>query len=907
MSSWRCRGMSATLSTLLWLAGGAAGQTLEEVSIPPQNPSSSPNHLCVVDGTLFFVADDGIHGRELWMSDMSGNCTLTADIWEGQPSSAPERLTNAEGTLYFTAETARHGRTVWMWDEAQGQAQMVKSTGTNLKLSAAHFWGTGSKGLYLLAVSGVPTEGLYVVKPGSARANPVTGLWSRPMLGETPRSVVAGDGTVVYYIGNSLARSDGTLEGTYPIARVSETTDLYSTGAIHTLGSQILLVGLDEEHGRELWMTNGTPEGSGLLKDIAPGETSSDIIGFYLHEGALYFGADDGQHGKELWKTDGTAEGTVMVKDICPGLSHSDPHYYASAGQWLFFLAHDGQHGKELWKTDGTTGGTSMVVDLYPGAEGSDPWRLTGFNHTLYFCAASPVYGEEVFLTNGNAEGTRILRDIVPGTDGSGPHQLTEFNGVLFFACDDGQHGEELWLTNGTAQGTRLAADIYPLRVNPSSFPQQLTAAGERLLFVLSDAEHGQELWVSDATAEGTMLVRDIAPGLSDAAPRDLTSAGRRVFFSAEEPATGRELWCSDGTPQGTHIVRDIRPGETGAGPQQLYVVEDLLLFTADDGAVGRELWRSDGSSEGTFMLLDMTPGEDSTHVAAIFALWDTIGFCVEETDGTMAVWRTDGTREGTHRVVQVPAAAWRWNPASLTSVVGDYPRASAGTRSDVERTLLALSAQPSHGDGFGIRPVTIGQRAFFVAHTEEHGAELWETDGTSIGTRLVRDLFAGPPGSSPTHLVVHNDLLHFIAEHPTHGRALWRTNGTSSATGLVMLRTDRGTAFSIPALDVASLDEVLVVSSLPGQDREAQPEDAELRFITQESEVAGDGDALYSIRKGPAGSWPRQLTRVGKHVFFTADDGVHGRELWVTDGTPGGTHLVRDILSPRAVTPSAE
>jgi len=63
----------------------------------------------------------------------------------------------------------------------------------------------------------------------------------------------------------------------------------------------------------------------------------------------------------------------------------------------------------------------------------------------------------------------------------------------------------------------------------------------------------------------------------------------------------------------------------------------------------------------------------------------------------------------------------------------------------------------------------------------------------------------------------------------------------------------------------------------------------------------ASDGTAagthlVLDVRPGAAGSEPRYLTVVGDRVFFAADDGVHGQELWVSDGTAGGTFMVLDI-----------
>jgi ELWxxDGT repeat protein len=62
----------------------------------------------------------------------------------------------------------------------------------------------------------------------------------------------------------------------------------------------------------------------------------------------LVFAADDGIGGAELWKSDGTPAGTVMVQDIAPGAANSNPAGLAVAGDLVFFGANSGD-GQELW------------------------------------------------------------------------------------------------------------------------------------------------------------------------------------------------------------------------------------------------------------------------------------------------------------------------------------------------------------------------------------------------------------------------------------------------------------------------------------------------------------------------------------------------------------------------------
>ena len=86
-----------------------------------------------------------------------------------------------------------------------------------------------------------------------------------------------------------------------------------------------------------------------------------------------------------------------MVKDIYPGNYSSNPRSLTDVNGTLYFVANDGIHGFELWKSYGTAAGTSMVMDIAPGTAESRPTDLTNVNGTLYFTADDGVHGVELW------------------------------------------------------------------------------------------------------------------------------------------------------------------------------------------------------------------------------------------------------------------------------------------------------------------------------------------------------------------------------------------------------------------------------------------------------------------------------------------------------------------------------
>jgi ELWxxDGT repeat protein len=128
----------------------------------------------------------------------------------------------------------------------------------------------------------------------------------------------------------------------------------------------------------------------------------------------LYFVANQPGTGRELWRTDGTLQGTSLVRDIHPGPLGGAPEHLTVVGDALFFTADNGINGRALCKTDGTAPGTVLVDDVVPGPLGLSAYRLGAAGGRLVFIGpgtgAATTADEAVWASDGTPAGTGIVR-----------------------------------------------------------------------------------------------------------------------------------------------------------------------------------------------------------------------------------------------------------------------------------------------------------------------------------------------------------------------------------------------------------------------------------------------------------------------------------------------------------------
>ena len=262
----------------------------------------------------------------------------------------------------------------------------------------------------------------------------------------------------------------------------------------------------------------------------------------------LFFACHDGANS-ELWKSDGTVEGTIIVKDINPGSGlgmSSSPRELTAVGNTLFFYANDGTHGTELWKSDGSEDGTFMVKDIMDGASGSRIYSLITVGETLFFIAEDDTHGYELWKSNVN--GTAMVKDIVSGGEGSHLNNMMAVGNRLFFNQDQ----NKLWRSEGTEESTIMLKEF-----DDNKFILQPFTVGNTLFFIINYSGQGiYELWKSDGTVESTVIVKSFPQGREAGLGLRLDIEGMLYF-----QVGNTTLWRSDGTEAGTVIETKFADG----------------------------------------------------------------------------------------------------------------------------------------------------------------------------------------------------------------------------------------------------------------------------------------------------------------------------------------------------------
>lgn len=883
----------------LWRSDGTASGTWMVKEFEPGGSlaefgGSLIDNLVEYNGELYFTATDwssgtigvtipaGLIGNELWKTDGTPSGTaLVKDIYgpptavnEAPRSSDPKDLTVFNGSLYFSAWDAVNGRELWMSDGSEGGTVFLDvDPGPGGTFLDPEYLTVVETTLFFAAISGRElwkTDGSMV---GTVRVKdgfPANGIENPAPAGD--RLFFSGSG--------ELWISDGSSTGTVEVKDIRPSGSSNPVSLID-LNGQLYFTADDGSHGREVWKSDGTDTGTVMVLDIRPGSFGSDPADLMVFDGHLFFTADDAANGRELWKTDGTDTGTVIAVNIAAftGTETSAPYpTRSSAPQFpaiynneIYFSADDGtgDSGRELWKTDGTPGGTTLVRDLdltripndpnFPStfwSASSSPRNHLVANGLLYFAASGP-YGCELWKSDGTAAGTVKIRNISHGV----PSRAYSHDDSLYFSAGTTSHGYELW--RGGSNGIFMVKDLHANEgdASPSDFA---TLAGD-LLFSATDDEvpfsaPDLGLFATEGSSTGTVKLADLSSFGNPIFPGP-QNIGTALLFRATS-FNGEELWGSDGSPSGTLELKDINPGFSDSDPAYPAPINGTLFFSAD-GPDGREPWKSDGTPTGTLQVADVNPGPGDGNPGRFTLFNGEIYFIATDGSTGHELWKTDGTPGGSQQIMDL-------NPGSNSAF-----------------TFVS---------SFLLEPLVIfNGHLYFSAIPSNNVPGFWKSDGTAMGTELLKEI--KPGALDPETLTLKEEfveaggVLYFAGDGP-QGIELYKTDGTSNGT--VQVRNISGLD---PTGSFETGSEPRGLVALNGSVLFTAFDYVRARELWRSDGTAPGTIPLADILPGFRSSEVGEITRLGDLAFFTAKDDEHGRELWMTDGTPEGTQMVEDLL----------
>jgi ELWxxDGT repeat protein len=236
-------------------------------------------------------------------------------------------------------------------------------------------------------------------------------------------------------------RTDGTSGGTYLVKDLG--LDYGITSTFMPFNNDFYFITISSTYGDYIWKSDGTEGGTAKLKHIALTFQQDNINVSYAaveHDlitsnNALYFTANDGTHGKELWRTDGTENGTHMTFDFNPGSTGSNPNWLTVLNNQLYFSANTTLFnvGTELYGYNGQQ--FTSPIDIFPGTTGSNPSNITAINNTLIFSATSNVTdGQELWVSDGSSPNSFEIDNINKlNNQGSDPQLFSVQNNKAFF------------------------------------------------------------------------------------------------------------------------------------------------------------------------------------------------------------------------------------------------------------------------------------------------------------------------------------------------------------------------------------------------------------------------------------------------------------------------------------------
>ncbi len=486
-------------SNELWVSDGTTSGTQLLLDPSSGNPLTNLTFGTSVNGSLFFLANDGIYGAELWVTNgISSGTSMVKDLNPGPSGSSVRDWYQANNRAFFKTSADE----LYTTNGTTNGTKLISSVGGE---SISNVLLVEEMNGYLIFYGNIGDRGYQLIRTNGT--NNGTGRIS-----DLPRleTGVLSDEEFVDFNGYTYFSRTNIVEDTSYIFKMTESNiikvkSLYSPGI-----TRISLLGVtnnkliyrfydsNESNDSEIYALNPDDSETLLIDGISYGEEA------VVSAQGIYF-----VDNLNLYKTNGTILGTELID-----LPEHDrgPYTLQLIGNKIYFSLETEETGKELYVSDGTSSGTNLVKDIQAGPESGYGFGtpIGTVNNKYLFKADDGTNGYELWISDGSLTGTTLLKDIAPGGENSNPYsrnlEHNKLENNIFFLADESGNGRELWKSNGTATGTKKIHDLG----GGSNSQVRFLGAFKNEMYLSTQGSNSQ-IYKTDGTTAGTVMINEFS------------------------------------------------------------------------------------------------------------------------------------------------------------------------------------------------------------------------------------------------------------------------------------------------------------------------------------------------------------------------------------------------------------
>lgn len=599
-------------------------------------------------------------------------------------------------------------------------------------------------------------------------------------------------------------------------------------------------------NGRELWVKDTPSSKSRIVRDLNSNgsaiEANSDFINF---NGMLLFTArtSNGSY-KQLWKSDGTSEGTTFVKTVNPNYDTkiNNPVIFENK---LYFSTYI-NNSSELWVTDGTEIGTYQVRKINNSGD-SNVNNIFIFQNKIYFTANDGIHGNELWSTDGTESGTILVKDFFSGNNGGVFNKPIVYNGELIIAVRQSTNVFGVYNWNANTDQLTLLQNL-PISYNP--YFDAIENSG--YVYFVSRGNYYGNLWKTNGTLIGTQKIS--TGSLENYVNLEpLTKFKDKIYFKATSTNFESKNWYLEANNDNPIEVASTIPILQNATLLRTSSAGNYLVFDK-----GEKKYISDGTELGT------------KEIRNIQLITNYTGYNYNIVDYNDNLIMNAKTQE---------------NGVEL------YSYNFTQDKSELVEDLHHLNSSNY------ITSATLNGKLIYFGSNNNSGTEIFESDGTKEGTKIVKDLNPSAwsgivySGDNPKFFK-HNNKLYFRCTNGSSGYEPCITDGTEEGTKILKDISPFNQSVNADPYFMKLNDEIVLFGADDGSNNTASASNLWRTDGTEE------GTYQLSLINVVSPNFAKINNKIYYSTYNNVVNNTFTYSIAETDGTSAGTKLFKTLYN---------